>query len=139
MVDALGRHLLLELSGCPYTLLNDVDFIRKNILTAAEKAKVTVISDSFNRFNPQGISGMVIIAESHISIHTWPEYRYAAVDIFTCGDSAMPDRALGHIIEALRPEDHKIYVVKRGVLSENVPSAQCYFGERGARVAGSSI
>lgn len=136
MVNALGRHVLLELSGCPYTLLNDIDFVRKTLKKAAEKAEVTIISENFNRFNPQGISGVLIIAESHISIHTWPEYEYAAIDIFTCGDVALPDRAEQYLIEAFRPGEFKSYIAKRGVLRENVPSAECEFEDRRATVVG---
>lgn len=136
MANALGRHVLLELSGCPYTLLNDIDFIRKTLKKAAEKAEATIVSENFNRFNPQGISGVLIIAESHISVHTWPEYEYAAIDIFTCGDVALPDRAEQYLIEAFRPREHKSYVVKRGVLREDVPSAECEFEDRRANVAG---
>ncbi len=140
MGNALGRHILLELSGCSYALLNDVEYIRESLLTAAEKAKVTIISDSFNTFNPHGVSGMVIIAESHISIHTWPEYGYAAIDIFTCGDTALPERAVEYLIEAFKPEEYRTYVVKRGILKENVPTADCHIETtRRAYVAGSTV
>lgn len=139
MVNALGRHVLLELSGCPYALLNDLDHIRKSLMKAAEIAEVTVISENFNRFNPHGISGVLVIAESHISIHTWPEYDYAAIDIFTCGDTCLPDRGVEYLIEAFRPAEYKSYIVRRGVLREDVPSAKCEFDHGGVQVVGSTI
>ncbi|NIO15427.1 MAG: adenosylmethionine decarboxylase [Deltaproteobacteria bacterium] len=139
MVNALGRHVLLELSGCPYALLNDLDFIRNSLIKAAERANVTVISENFSRFNPHGISGVLVIAESHISIHTWPEYDYAAIDIFTCGDTALPDRAVEYLIEAFRPGEHRNYVVSRGIMRQDVPSARCEFEEGRDQVAASTI
>lgn len=139
MVKALGRHVLLELSGCSYALLNDLDFIRNNLKKAAEKAEVTVISENFNRFNPQGISGVLIIAESHISIHTWPEYEYAAIDIFTCGDDVFPDRAVEYLVGAFSPEDYRSYIAMRGVLRKNMPSAECAFEDRRVTVVGTTV
>ncbi|RMG57470.1 MAG: adenosylmethionine decarboxylase [Deltaproteobacteria bacterium] len=136
MGKALGRHILLELSGCPYALLNDVEYVRKSLLEAAERAQVTIISDSFNMFNPHGVSGMVIIAESHISIHTWPEYGYAAIDVFTCGDSALPERAVEYLVEAFQPEEYTTYVVKRGILREEIPQAACEIDTRRVSCAG---
>jgi S-adenosylmethionine decarboxylase proenzyme len=139
MVDALGRHVLLELSGCPYALLNDLEYIRKSLVKAADRAEVTIISENFSRFNPHGISGVLVIAESHISIHTWPEYDYAAIDIFTCGDTCLPDRAVEYLIKAFRPGEYKSYIVRRGVLRKDVPSAKCEFDDRGVNVVGSAI
>lgn len=139
MGNALGRHVLIELSGCPYTLLNDIDFVRKALVDAAERAHVTIVSENFNRFNPHGISGVLVIAESHISIHTWPEFDYAAIDIFTCGDVAMPDRAEQFLVEVFRPSDYRSYVVKRGLMRKNVPSAKCEFEDRRAKVVGTTI
>ena len=92
-MDALGTHLILELKDCRRELLSDLDFLRSTLLSAAAEAGTTVMGDSFHYFDPYyGVSGVVIIAESHLSIHTWPEYGYAAVDIFTCGSSLLADR-----------------------------------------------
>ncbi len=135
MVNALGRHVLLELSGCPADLLNDLEFTRMALLEAAERAEVTIVSDNFNKFNPHGISGVIVIAESHITIHTWPEYEYAAVDIFTCGDNALTERAVSYIIDAFKPENYKSKVVLRGIMKENIPYADCGFEKEYANVA----
>ena len=75
-----------------------------------------MLGESFHQFNPHGVSGVVIIAESHLCIHTWPEYGYAAVDIFTCGDSVQPGRAAEIIAGKLGSKDHSIIEMQRGIL-----------------------
>ena len=100
-MNALGRHLLVELQDCNRAVLNDLSFLRDSMITAAVACGAVVLGDSFHRFSPQGISGVVVIAESHLSIHTWPEYAYAAVDIFTCGTAVEPEKAAGTLIEKL--------------------------------------
>jgi len=85
-LHALGTHLLVELRDCNPEILKDLNKVKNAMVAAAMEAKATIVDISFHEFNPFGISGMVVIAESHLSIHTWPEYSYAAVDIFTCGD-----------------------------------------------------
>ena len=92
-MNALGKHLLLELKGCDKEELNNTGFLKDALLVAANEAGATVLGESFHRFNPQGVSGVVIVAESHLFIHTWPEYGYAAADIFTCGNSVQPEKA----------------------------------------------
>ena len=115
-MNALGKHLLLELKDCDKEVLNDQDFLRDALLTAAIECGATVLGESFHRFNPHGVSGMVVIAESHLSIHTWPEYGYAAADIFTCGDSVQPERAAEILIEKLGSRSHSIVEIQRGLL-----------------------
>jgi S-adenosylmethionine decarboxylase len=115
-LDALGKHLLLELKDCNKEVLNDLNFLQDVLLSAAKEAGATVLEKSFHQFTPQGVSGTVIIAESHIFIHTWPEYGYAAVDIFTCGDSVKSDVAAKLLIEKLEAKDPTIIEMKRGVL-----------------------
>lgn len=117
-MDALGKHLLLELKGCDCKLLSDLDFLRDTLLAAAREAGAIVLGESFHLFPPYGgVSGVVIIAESHLSIHTWPEYGYAAVDIFTCGNSLHPERAVDLLVRELRARDSSILEVKRGILN----------------------
>ena len=82
-LHALGTHLLVELRDCNPKILKDLKKVKNALVSAAKEAKATIVDISFHEFSPFGISGMVIIAESHLSIHTWPEYSYAAVDIFT--------------------------------------------------------
>lgn len=115
-MHALGRHLLLELKVCNSKTLNDLKKVQDIMISAAKEAKATIVETSFHKFSPFGISGMVVIAESHISIHTWPEYGYAAIDIFTCGDVLKPETAAKHLIQKFNSKDPSIVELKRGTL-----------------------
>jgi len=86
MSVALGNHILVEFMNCDPKLMNDVAGIERDMVAAARAAGATVINSTFHHFSPYGVSGVVVIEESHLAIHTWPEYGYAAVDLFTCGD-----------------------------------------------------
>jgi spermidine synthase len=86
MSVALGNHILVEFMNCDPHIMNDVAAIERDMVAAAQKAGATVINSTFHHFSPWGVSGVVVIQESHLAIHTWPEYGYAAVDLFTCGD-----------------------------------------------------
>jgi len=116
-LNAIGKHLLLELRDCNKEILNDLDSLKDTLLTAASEAGATVLGESFHRFNPHGISGVVIIAESHLFIHTWPEYGYAAADIFTCGDSVQPEKAAKILIDKLGAKNHSTVEIQRGPLA----------------------
>ena len=115
-MNALGKHLLLELKDCDKEILNDVSFIKGILLAAASEAGATVLGESFHQFNPHGVSGVVIIAESHLCIHTWPEYGYAAADIFTCGNSVQPQKAAEVLVGKLGSKNHSILEIQRGIL-----------------------
>ena len=115
-MNALGKHLLLELKDCNKDVLNDLSFLKNTMLTAAIESGATVLGESFHPFNPHGVSGVVVIAESHLSIHTWPEHNYAAADIFTCGDSVQPERAAEILIEKLGAKSHSVVEIQRGLL-----------------------
>jgi len=91
-LNTFGRHLLVEYHGCDTRFLDDFSKLESAMVAAAEAAGATVVAKAFHRFAPQGVSGVVVIEESHLSIHTWPEYGYAAVDFYTCGD-CVPERA----------------------------------------------
>ncbi len=115
-MNALGKHLLLELKDCDSEVLNDLDFLKGILMTAASEAGATVLGESFHQFAPQGVSGVVIIAESHLFIHTWPECGYAAVDIFTCGNSVKPEKAAQVLIREIGAKNHSILEIQRGIL-----------------------
>jgi S-adenosylmethionine decarboxylase len=115
-LNALGKHFLVELNDCNHELLNDLDTIRDIMLAAANGCGATVLGESFHRFSPQGISGVIIIAESHLTIHTWPEYGYAAADIFTCGTTVMPEKAAEIIIDRFAPGNYSIIQMFRGTV-----------------------
>ncbi|MGC8555178.1 MAG: adenosylmethionine decarboxylase [Candidatus Acidulodesulfobacterium sp.] len=116
-MNSLGTHLLLELKKCRKNILADLEFVETAMLDAASEAKATIVEHKFHEFNPFGISGMVIIAESHLSIHTWPEYDYAAVDIFTCGDIIKPQEAAEFLVERFGSLEPQIMEIKRGLIS----------------------
>jgi len=118
-LNALGRHLLLELKDCNEEVLNDLDFLKRCLHDAAEQIGATVVNECFYEFSPHGISGVLVIAESHLCIHTWPEHGYAAVDIFTCGDSVKPERAVNPLVEKLESKNHSSIELKRGILQNN--------------------
>ncbi len=91
--ENIGRHCILELYQCDKAKLNDEAFIRTTITSSAKVAGATLINLVTHSFKPQGVTGLALLAESHISIHTWPELGYAAIDVFTCGDHTMPEKA----------------------------------------------
>lgn len=114
-MPALGKHVLIELNECNKDLLNDIEFLRTALSDVARQIGATVIKDTFYQFTPQGVSGVVIIAESHLSIHTWPEYNFAAVDVFTCGDVIEPKKAVKPLSEKLKARSTSYIEIKRGV------------------------
>ena len=113
-----SKHLLLELYRCNREKLNDESFLRCILNRAAKLANATVLNLISNKFEPQGVTAIALLAESHISIHTWPESNYSAVDIFTCGQNMMPEQASQYLIEALKAEEHFMRVIDRNPPSE---------------------
>ena len=118
-MKALGTHIVCELSGCDPRKLTDVEGVRKIMITAAREANAEVMEVAFHRFQPQGVSGVVVIAESHLSIHTWPESGYAAMDFYTCGDHTDPWRACEYAARSLDATSMLTTEVKRGIASAN--------------------
>lgn len=115
-IQYAGIHLLLE-----FWQVEDIDSIkaiRKALIKAVKAAGATLLKIELHKFSPQGISGVAIIAESHISIHTWPEYNYAAIDIFTCGRKVKPYQAVTALKESFKPKRFKIKEIKRGKICE---------------------
>ena len=116
-MNALGIHLILDLKECNPKLLNDLPFIRATMIEAAEAAGATIIGESFHQFNPVGVTGVLAIAESHLTIHTWPEFCYAAVDVFTCRESFSPRKVAQLLIDRFQAKNPSITELRRGVLS----------------------
>ena len=108
-----SKHFLLELYRCDYEKLNDESFLRCTLNNAAKLANATVLNLISNKFEPQGITAIALLAESHLSIHTWPEARYSAVDIFTCGQNMKPDISCKYLIQALMAEEHLLRIIDR--------------------------
>jgi S-adenosylmethionine decarboxylase len=114
-LNALGRHLLLELFDCDSDAINNVEAVKGALIEAAKRAQATIVDVVFHEFNPFGVSGVVVIAESHLSIHTWPEYRYAAVDIFSCGDTLQPEVAANYLVETFGAGRTSVVELQRGM------------------------
>lgn len=117
-MEALGRHMLVEFTGCDERRLADLELITEAMLRAARESGATILTHRFHRFagpeGGQGVSGAVIISESHLAIHTWPEHAYAAVDLFTCGETVDPLRAHAVLREALGAQADCTQVLARG-------------------------
>jgi S-adenosylmethionine decarboxylase len=111
--DAVGKHCILELYHCRADRLDDEAFLRSSITQAVQEAGATLLQLISHRFSPQGVTALALLAESHLSIHTWPESGYAAVDVFTCGDHTMPERACRRLIADLEAADHRLSSFRR--------------------------
>jgi S-adenosylmethionine decarboxylase len=118
-MHALGRHVILELYECDAKVLKDLDKVRDEMMEAARRAQAIIVTTIFHEFSPFGISGIVVISTSHLSIHTWPENRYAAVDIFWCGAVVQPQAAIEHLTQVFGAKRISVVELKRGVLVEN--------------------
>jgi S-adenosylmethionine decarboxylase proenzyme len=105
---------MVDLYECDVAALNSVEVIREYMLEAARRCGATVVTSCFHHFSPHGVSGVVVIAESHLAIHTWPEHGYAAVDLFTCGHTLEPERCFEYLRDALKSGRHTTRVFARG-------------------------
>ena len=114
----LARHLLLELYDCDAGILDDAETLQHLMVQAAARLRATILDVFCHRFSPQGVTVAVIIAESHLTVHTWPEYGYAAVDIFTCGPRTNPSAAVPALREFFQPERIETMEMTRGILLE---------------------
>ena len=108
--------MLLELYDCDPEAINNLEVVKASMVEAAKRAQATIVDVVFHEFNPVGISGVVVIAESHLAIHTWPEHRYAAVDVFSCGDVLQPELAADYLVEQLGAARASVVELQRGVL-----------------------
>ena len=109
-----GVHYIVEVSGCDETITN-VARLQDILVEAANRAHAQVWSVSFNKFPPNGVSGVVVISESHLSIHTWPEVNYMALDIFTCGAHTDPMKAVDYVLEKVKASHIHITEITRGL------------------------
>ncbi|MFA5881821.1 MAG: adenosylmethionine decarboxylase [Eubacteriales bacterium] len=115
-LSALGRHVLAEIYGCDFNVLNDINKVEQIMVDAALGAGAEVREVVFHKFSPQGVSGVVVISESHLAIHTWPELGYAAVDVFTCGDKVDPWDACNYLAKSFDAESVDAKEIQRGIL-----------------------
>ncbi len=115
----LGQHVLAEFFECDPNILNSIDKVEKYMVDAALECGATIVQKCFHMFNPYGVSGVVIISESHLAIHTWPELGYAAVDLFTCGDKCDPKISYEFLKKKFHCQNATFTELKRGILNKN--------------------
>ena len=117
-MQALGRHLLLELFDCDAEAINSLDNVKASMVEAAKRAQATIVDVVFHEFNPFGISGVVVIAESHLAIHTWPERDGATLDVYvcnyTCDNTGKAEAVYKTLTKALKPADVLVERIQRG-------------------------
>lgn len=118
-MNTIGYHYVIEASGCDPEILTDANALKKILLEAAKVGEMDVRSTYFYKFTPQGVSGMVIVSESHISIHTWPEKGYAAIDVYTCDTNSKPEKTVNYILEKIKAEYAHITEIERGIEDED--------------------
>lgn len=114
-MDTAGRHVIAELWGCKADILNDLHGIERVMVSAALESGAEVREVAFHKFAPQGVSGVVIISESHLTIHSFPEHGYASIDVYTCGDRIDPNVACDYITKALGATRRESVELPRGV------------------------
>ena len=119
-MQALGYHFLIELNGCTREKLMDAPFLEELFQKAVKESGATEVGRVFHKFSPHGVSGVILISESHFSIHTWPEYGYAAVDLFTCSTTVDVQLIYRLLIHALEAQTYSIIEIKRGQQIQNV-------------------
>jgi S-adenosylmethionine decarboxylase len=113
-LPAIGTQVVLDLYDCASDELDNIDWVRATMTEAARIAGATIVEVVFHKFSPWGISGVVVISESHLAIHIWPEQSYAAVDVFTCGSSVDLNRAVRHLVEAFKSGRSSVHRIVRG-------------------------
>ncbi|MGR3218992.1 MAG: adenosylmethionine decarboxylase [Candidatus Anammoxibacter sp.] len=113
-IGTVGRHFIVEMWGCDTKMINDPERVMDILHRAASDARATVIKSIFHRFSPTGVTGVAILAESHISIHTWPDEGYVAADIFTCGTNTDPALGVQSLIDGFKPENSSSREFQRG-------------------------
>lgn len=116
-MKVLGRHVLAELYDCNSDILNDRQRVEEIMVNAALEAGAEIREVAFHHFSPQGVSGVVVISESHLAVHTWPEFGYAAVDVFTCGDRVDPWDACRYIVAGFESERVTATETRRGMFA----------------------
>ena len=129
-MKSVGKHLVMELWGCKS--LNSVEVVELALREATEACNATLLDLSVHPFSPIGITGVAVVSESHIIIHTWPEYDYAAVDVFTCGNSD-PAQTIPVFRRHFAPRKSQVMVIERGIICPDTVGVACEL-ERGAEL-----
>lgn len=116
----MGKHYIAEFYDCCSNTLNGVDKIKEIMQQAAILSGATIIESKFHKFSPQGVSGVILIAESHLSIHTWPEYNYAAFDLFSCSSAIDPQICIDYLQKELSSNNLTVKMIERGFQSSMI-------------------
>jgi S-adenosylmethionine decarboxylase len=116
MMQSLGNHVIAELYDCDASTLKEAKKVEKILLKAVDISGANMVESVIHEFNPYGVSGVIVIEESHFSVHTWPEYGYCALDIFTCGTEVDYHSALNYIKEAFNAKNISVSEIKRGLI-----------------------
>ena len=127
-LKTLGRHILVEYYNCEPEVLKDPEYIENEMRQAALEAGATIVTSDFHHFNPWGVSGAVIVAESHLTIHTWPEYGFASADFFTCGDID-PWKSFEYLEKSLKAEFSESVEIPRGLTAKIQKNSPVDFGD----------
>ncbi len=117
-VSTVGYHYIIEAFGCEKEILTNLELLREILINSAKISKMSIKGDFFFKFSPEGVSGLVIVAESHISIHTWPDEGYAAIDVYTCGEDSEPEKAVEYVLKKIKAKKAHITELKRGIKDE---------------------
>ncbi|MGZ3746767.1 MAG: adenosylmethionine decarboxylase [Pseudobdellovibrionaceae bacterium] len=111
---SLGQHHLVEFYDCCVETINNVELVRRAMVEAAKMARATIVAEVFHEFNPHGVSGVVVIAESHFAIHSWPEHRCVSIDLFTCSENMDPQAAFDHLAKVFKAQKISLQTLSRG-------------------------
>ncbi|MBI5678759.1 MAG: adenosylmethionine decarboxylase [Planctomycetes bacterium] len=120
-MTTLGKHIILEMWGCCKDTIDNVEVVKEILVKATESVKATLVDVVCHRFSPYGVTGVAILAESHIAVHTWPEHGYAAADIFICGSTINPRNAASYMAEAFYAKETSFLELKRGDFVSRTP------------------
>jgi len=112
---SIGHHYIVEASGCDPKIISSVEKVQQILVKAAEISGAHIWAVSVSKFPPKGVSGVIVISESHISTHTWPEYGYGALDFYTCGDAVDPEKGIFYAVEAFGASTSHITEITRGI------------------------
>jgi len=131
-LNSVGKHYIVEIHGCDPAKLNSPEIIKSVMEGAALAANATILHSFFHQFSPQGVSGVVVISESHLTIHTWPEFGYAAADVYTCGEHTSPQKAVEYLQDNLKSDlMHIVHMTREaGMEPMVVPTIEFDYRER---------
>ncbi len=113
-MDYFGTHIFADLYGCNATKLDNLNYIQESLKNAAIISGATCVDEKFHKFSPQGVTGVIVLQESHISIHTWPEYKYASIDFFSCGGKVDGQKGIDYLIQNIEAKMCQTKIEYRG-------------------------